>query len=100
MNSIENIKKTKKILIDKKINKYLDPDYIYIPIKDNVEIKIKNHENVFKGSVILSSNEDDYYSPISGTVIGATKVKDYQNKEMNAIVIENDFKAFIRTVFF
>lgn len=71
---------------------YLDPDYIYIPIKDNVKIKIKNHENVFKGSIILTKEEDNYYSSISGTVIGATKVNDINNNELNAIVIENDYK--------
>lgn len=77
--------------INSQIN-YLDPDYIYVPIKENVKLKIKNHENIFKGSVILTENEDNYYSSISGTVIGATKVRDINNNELNAIVIENDFK--------
>jgi len=85
------MKTFKKIKITKEIN-YLDPDYIYIPIKENVKLKIKNHENVFKGSVIFTKDEDNYYSSISGTVIGATKVKDINNNELNAIVIENDFK--------
>lgn len=90
MNSLTKIK-TNKTNIDKQ-KVYLDPDYIYVPIKDNVKIKIKNHESVFKGSVILNKDEDNYYSSVSGTVIGATKIKDLQNNELNAIVIENDFK--------
>jgi len=92
MNSITQIKKRKKIEIDNTLNDFLNPDYIYVPIKENQKIKIKNHEEVNKGSVILSNDEDNYYSSISGTVIGATKVKDLNNKELNAIVIENNFK--------
>jgi len=92
MNSITKIKKNKKIEIDNTLKNYLDPDYIYVPVKDNQKIKIKNHEDVFKGSVILNNDVDNYYSSISGTVIGATKVRDLNNKELNAIVIENNFK--------
>lgn len=86
MNTFKNIK---KIIADKN---YLDPDYIYVPIKEQVKIQIKNHDNVFKGSVILSKEKDNYYSSVSGEVIGATKVRDIFNNELNAIVIENDFK--------
>lgn len=85
MKTFDNIKITKEI-------NYLDPDYIYVPIKENVKLKIKNHETIFKGSVILTSGEDNYYSSVSGTVIGATKVHDINNNELNAIVIENDYK--------
>lgn len=81
--------KSSKISLEKN---YLDPDYIYIPIKENVKLNIKNHENVYKGSVILTKEDDNYYSSVSGEVIGATKVKDVFNNELNAIVIENDFK--------
>ena len=91
MNSLTKIPINKNNVI-KQQKKYLDPDYIYIPIKDNVKIKIKNHENVFKGSVILNKDEDNYYSSISGTVIGATKIRDINNNELNAIVIENNYK--------
>ena len=92
MSSITQIKKSKDYKINTSIKNYLDPDYIYVPLNADVNIKIKNHQNVFKGSVILNKDEDNYYSSISGTVIGATKVKNYQNQELNAIVIENDFK--------
>ena len=85
-----NIKKYKTISCERK--NYLDPDYIYIPLKENVDIKIKNHDDVFKGSVILSENNDNYYSSVSGKVIGATKINDINNKEITAIVIENDYK--------
>lgn len=91
MNSIANIKKTKKFYIDNFEN-FLNPDYIYVPLKENVKIKIKNHENVFKGSIILTKENDHYYSSISGQVIGASKVYDHNNNLINAIVIENDYK--------
>lgn len=92
MNSITQIKKSNNYQINTDIKNYLDPDYIYIPLNENVELKIKNHQEVFKGSVILNKEEDYYYSSISGTVIGATKIKNYKNQELNAVVIENNFK--------
>ncbi len=92
MNSIAQIKKKKNFQINTTIKEYLDPDYIYVPINGGEKIKITNNQNVYKGSVILNKDEDNYYSSISGTVIGATKVTNYLNKELNAIVIENDFK--------
>lgn len=92
MNSIVKIKKNDKYKVETDLKEFLDPDYIYVPIKENQKVKIKNHEKVFKGSVILSNDTDNYYSSISGEVIGAVKVKDYNNKELNSIVIENDYK--------
>ena len=92
MKSITNIKKSKNFIINKQLKNYLDPDYIYVPIKENDKIKIKNHEEIYKGSIILKKENDNYYSSVSGTVIGATKVNDLFNTERNAIVIENNFK--------
>lgn len=91
MSKISKIKENKNYHINTRIQNYLDPDYIYVPLNSNVKIQIKNHQNVFKGSIILNKDEDYYYSSVSGTVIGATKVKNYLNKELNAIVIENNF---------
>ena len=76
MKSITNIKKSKNFIINKQLKNYLDPDYIYVPIKENDKIKIKNHEEIYKGSIILKKENDNYYSSVSGTVIGATKVND------------------------
>ncbi len=92
MSSITQIKKSKNYEINTSIKHYLDPDYIYVPIDKDDKINIKNHETVYKGSVILKKENHNYYSSISGEVIGATKITNYKNEELNAIVIENDFK--------
>ena len=73
----------------KVLNNYkaiLNTDYIFIPIKDESKIVVKNGEKVLKGTLVYDDVEK-YYSSISGIVLEVINLNNYKY-----IVIKNDFK--------
>ena len=66
------------------VDKYLKPEYIYIPINDNKYIE---KDYIYKNELIT----DNIYSPISGYVRDDT-YKYINNKKTKCMVIENDYK--------
>ncbi|MDD4705947.1 MAG: hypothetical protein PHS24_01865 [Bacilli bacterium] len=91
MGSLIQIKHNKIYDADSKIINYLNPDFIYIPYEKGFNLNIKTKEKVLKDSILLIKDNKYIYSPISGNVLGATKM--IINKQIGpCIVIENDFK--------
>ena len=80
-----------EVKFNKNIKEYLNPDYIYIPYPNNSKLNVKSNELVDKNSIILINNDNFIYSPVSGKVLGMCENL-VNNKKMNTIVIENDFK--------
>ena len=72
------LEKNPNIKISTKIEKYLNPDYIYIPY-NKTNTNIKNGENV-----CINQKIGNYFSSISGIVIGINEKK--------YITIANNFK--------
>lgn len=78
------------------VTDFLNPDYVYIPIKKDYEILVKTDKKIYKGDAILKNQTSYIYSPISGEIVGKTNSMKYNNEDMECIVIENDFKEKLK----
>ena len=80
-----------------KIINYLNPDFIYIPYEKGFKLNIKTKEKVLKESILLTKDNKYIYSPISGVILGATKMI-IDKQKVPCIVIENDFKEKLNKI--
>ena len=78
------LEKDKSISPPTTITYFLNPDYVYIPVKN---IIVKENELVYKWQMV----SENIYSPVSGKVLGIKKCN-VLNKKQNTLVIENDFR--------
>lgn len=92
MNNMVSIKENKNIIIDEAVHEFLNPDYLYIPIKEGLSLSVKTNTEIYKEQVLLKGNGEFIYSPISGKVLGKTDSMRLNNESLECIVIENDFK--------
>lgn len=93
MSSLIKLKKDQSIVISSEVEEYLNPDFVFLPIKNAEKLKIdQNNDYVFKGQEILNTEHMNVYSSISGKKIGTKKMIDCNNLVINCVVIENDFK--------
>lgn len=97
MGSLICIKNNKAYNTDPKIIDYLNPDYIYIPYEKVYNLNIKIKEKVIKESILLTKDNKNIYSPISGIVLGVTNMI-INNQKVPCIVIENDFKETTKKI--
>lgn len=65
---------------------YLNPDYIYVPLVDEIEKK-----RVYKGDLISVINNKPYYSSVSGNIIGITDETYVKNTLTQCVIIKNDY---------
>lgn len=72
------------------ISEYLNPDFVYIPIKEGFHILVKEGDYIQKGLAVLENNLNKVLSPVSGTFIKIDK-KHAGGKLTECMVIENDF---------
>ena len=81
---------------DKKICTFLNPKYVFIPVKSkNIkEILVKDNSYVYKFDKIIEGDKD-IYSSISGRVLGIKNMY-YKNGVYPSLVIENDFTESVR----
>lgn len=85
-------------VVEKVVDKYMKPSFIYIPLVDKVEreykMMVKEGDYVYKGSIIgvCESINFPIHSSISGYVRGIKKVTLPNNKEVESVIIENDYK--------
>ena len=92
MNTMVSIKEHKDIVIDNSVHEFLNPDHLYIPIKEGLSLSVKTGSEIFKEQILLKGNDEYVYSPISGKVLGKTDSMRVNNQELECIVIENNFK--------
>lgn len=91
------IKKDPKIVIDKNIKEFLNPRFIFLPIKDDFKLKVGDNDYVYKNDIVaMDKHGHIMYSSISGRVLGVKRMPYYGGKEYPSLVIENDFKENIR----
>ena len=86
------IKKDDNILLSPITKNKLDVDYVYFPYQKDIKLKVKLDEYIFLEQNIFDNKDIPVYSSISGVVKGSKKLIDANNKIINTIVIENDFK--------
>lgn len=78
--------------LDNKVHEYLNPDYLYIPLKEGLSLSVKTNALIYKEQVLLKGEGEYIYSPISGKVMGKTDSMKLNNKHVECIVIENDYR--------
>lgn len=94
---------TKKIDPSKKVQEYIKPRIIYLPLENKREEEykhlVKEGDYVYKGDVVAINTKTKFplHSSVSGYVIKGTMKKVSSGKLIKCIVIENDFKEKYRT---
>lgn len=69
---------------------FLDPDFIYVPVDDNVLFEDEN-AYISINKLVYNTQKINYYSSISGS-ISSLVTKKINNENVNCIQIKNDFK--------
>lgn len=91
MRELVKLKKDYNILFDSNLNIYLNPDYIYMPIKKNYKLLVKKGSPILKEQIIMENNLNKVISPISGTAV-EIKTCLIGDDMGPCLVIANDFK--------
>ena len=85
------IDKDENIKCNKEIKNYLDPDYIYVPIKDGANILVRNHDEINLDTVLWKKDGITSLSSVSGEIVGLKNM--YVNENLTkCIVVENNFR--------
>lgn len=87
MQKLIELKGEEGLLVSSKTEKYLKPDYVYIPVKKEDKLLVSPNEKVKIGSHITTSS----ISPISGVVRNLKKMVSFNNA-LYYLEIENDFE--------
>ena len=87
MQKLIELKKDESILVSSIPEKYLKPDYVYIPIKKEDKLLVNPHEKVKIGSDVSTTS----ISPISGIVKSLKKMSSFDDA-LYYLEIENDFE--------
>lgn len=90
MNKTVTIKNNFTILPE--VEEYLNPDYIYFPLDENVKIIPEIGDTIYKEDPVLKFGEKTIFSPISGKVIGKINTLVINNQTTPCLAIENDFR--------
>ncbi len=90
------IKESKNMSVDGSVIDFLNPDYIYLPIKEGFSINVKSNTEIYKEDVLLKSENKLVYSPISGKVLGKTSSMNDQDEAISCVVVENDFREKLK----
>lgn len=81
------------------LNKYLNPDIVYIPLingdDEEITITVKKDDYVYKDMMVAKTkgeNRIPIISSISGTVLGTSDKTYLDGKQIKCLTIKNDFK--------
>ncbi len=96
MNNMVSIKGDARRLKPTEVIDFLNPDFLYIPVKSDYEMEVKSKKKVYKGEKLMKHNNRFIYSPISGEIVGKTDSMKLNNEDTECIVIENDFKEKLK----
>lgn len=96
------ISSKKSMSLKNKLNEYLNPEYVYIPLisgsDTNISIFVKKNDYVYKGT-ILGKKQGNFPIPIlssvSGIVTGFEEKYYLNGKKIKCVVIQNDFKELV-----
>ena len=92
MASSLSIKTDNNIKLSPEVRDFLNPKYIFIPIKKGYKLKVQDNSYVYKDDIVMyKQNNESIRTPISGKVLGV-KDMNYASGEYPSLMIENDFK--------
>lgn len=77
------------------VKEFLTCDYIYLPYTNREELNFNSNGSVFKCDVITNYLGKSIISPVSGLVVGLTKIASNTGIK-DVLLIENDFKDKIK----
>lgn len=89
MRKLYKIKLNNDFKISPNLVNFLNPDYIYLPFRDNSLIEEKIDFNI--GDVVTENKNEIFSSSISGQLKHIEQVT-LNNKTIDALIIENNFK--------
>lgn len=96
------ISSKKSMSLKNKLEEYLNPEYVYIPLVSgfdtNISVFVKKNDYVYKGTM-LGKRQGNFPIPIlssvSGTVIGFEEKYYLNGEKIKCVVIQNDFKELV-----
>lgn len=91
MRKLIRLEKDASMVFSTTINEFVNPDYIYLPIKPNYKVLVKMQEYVYKGQIVMENNLNKIICPVSGNVVGLVN-KEYDKTSGKCLVIQNDYK--------
>lgn len=92
------IKKDQNLKLKDSIKNFLNPKFVFIPIKEGFKVKVKDNEYIYKNDIVaMGKNGKIIYSCVSGRVLGIKQMTYYKDKNYQSVVIENDFKENTKT---
>ena len=92
-----SINKNQDIKLDSFQRKFLNPKYVFIPVRKGNKLKVSDNSYVYKNDIILfDEHGKSIHSSISGKVLGVKDMLYINDEVIPSVVIENDFKENIR----
>lgn len=91
MRKLVKLEKKYDVTFNSKITEFLNPDYIYLPIKKDYDLLVKQNEDILKGQIVIENKLNKVKSSVSGKVMG-TSFLNFNGKKEKCLVIENDFE--------
>ncbi len=91
------IKKESGVELESSIKEFLNPKFIFLPIKKGFKLKVEDEEYVYKNDIVAMSGDGKImYSCVSGRALGIKNMTYYNEEIIPSLVIENDFKENTR----
>lgn len=91
------IKKDPEIKLDTKIKEFLNPKFVFLPIRKDFKLKVNDGDYVYKNDIVAMRNDGKImYSCISGIALGIKDMTYFGEEVIPSLVIENDFKENTR----
>ncbi|NMA51246.1 MAG: hypothetical protein GX951_05325 [Mollicutes bacterium] len=91
MRRLYRLKNEYQITLQSEILSFPTPEYIYIPIKEGWSPLVKEKDRILKGDILLKSENNMSFSPVSG-IINGIEEKNFDGVKQKCFVIKNDFK--------
>ena len=86
MKKLVTLAKDPLIKVSSRITSFLEPEYIYLPIDEEIRQNI-DYKKVKKGDLLYSWQGKKQYSPVSGKIVGFL-----QNSQGLFLKIQNDYR--------
>lgn len=90
------IKKDINIKLDDTLHVFLNPKFVFFPIREDFKLKVRDNEYVYKNDIVaMDTHGHIVYSSVSGRVLGVKEMP-YVDGMLPSLVIENDFKENLK----
>lgn len=91
------IKKDSNIKLEEQLFEFLNPKFIFLPVRNGFKLKVRDNEYVYKNDIVaMDSHGHTIHSSVSGRVLGVKVMPFYKEGMLSSLVVENDFKENIR----